>query len=206
MKSKLFACFIFIASVTLLIPGVYQPVLILEGSIEKAEIVEQGINMLAEKGDNNTRGMLRMFSGMLGLDKLEGDLLVYSKTRSILGTVQELSDKKNYLVAILVALFAIIVPCVKQALQLSVVLLASKRKFASFCYKSSSFLAKWSMADVFVIALIIAFLAGNADGQMGTLITMSAKLGNGFWFFTAYCLVSIASSQWITHLQSKNYL
>jgi hypothetical protein len=50
------------------------------------------------------------------------------------------------------------------------------------------------MADVFVMALIVAYLAGSASGQMGDLLTMDARLEEGFWFFLAYCLFSIAST------------
>jgi hypothetical protein len=50
------------------------------------------------------------------------------------------------------------------------------------------------MADVFVMALIVAYLAGSASGQMGDLLTMDARLEEGFWFFLAYCLFSVASS------------
>jgi hypothetical protein len=50
------------------------------------------------------------------------------------------------------------------------------------------------MADVFVMALIVAWLAGSASGQMGDLLTMDARLEEGFWFFLAYCLFSVASA------------
>ena len=53
------------------------------------------------------------------------------------------------------------------------------------------------MVDVFVIALIVAYLAGNAQGEKGELIIMHAEFGPGFWFFTGYCLFSIAASSLI---------
>ena len=203
MKSKLTAIFLLIASIGLLIPGIYKPVLTLQGNIEKAKIVDVGIDMLSEEADSNTRGMLRMFSGMLGLDRLEGEFEAYRKTRSILGTVQELANNKNYLVAALVALFAIIIPFLKLLLQLLVIALSSSTKIAHYSDKVSSAITKWSMTDVFVIALIVAYLAGNADGQMGELLKMQAELGAGFWFFTAYCLVSITSSILVSRIKAK---
>jgi uncharacterized paraquat-inducible protein A len=54
-------------------------------------------------------------------------------------------------------------------------------------------LGKWSMADVFVMAMIIAFMAGRASGHMGELLIMDAQLEVGFWYFTAYCLFAIAA-------------
>jgi uncharacterized paraquat-inducible protein A len=48
---------------------------------------------------------------------------------------------------------------------------------------------KWSMADVFVVGIFIAFLAGQANPNM------HAALHHGFYWFLAYCLISILSSQ-----------
>ena len=47
------------------------------------------------------------------------------------------------------------------------------------------------MADVFVMGLLIAYMAGAASGQMGDMLTMDAQLEVGFWYFLAYCLFSI---------------
>ena len=52
-------------------------------------------------------------------------------------------------------------------------------------------LSKWSMADVFVMGLLVAYMAGSASGEMGDLLTMHAQLESGFWFFVGYCLFSI---------------
>lgn len=183
-----------IISLGLLVPGISQPVLTLQGHIERAKIVDAGITMLAEEGDSNTKRMLRMFSSMLGLDKLEGEIEVYQKTRSILGTVKQLADNKNYLVAILVALFAIIIPVLKLLSQLLIVLLPAKMMLVGYLRVFAEAVSKWSMVDVFVIALIVAYLAGNAEGQMGDMLKMQAEFGVGFWFFTSYCLLAITAS------------
>jgi hypothetical protein len=45
-----------------------------------------------------------------------------------------------------------------------------------------------------VMALIVAYLAGRASGQMGDLLTMRSELEVGFYYFLAYCLFSIAST------------
>ena len=61
-------------------------------------------------------------------------------------------------------------------------------------------IAKWSMADVFVVALFIAFLAAQASQTANPsaeppLIAFSAHFGAGFYWFTAYCIFSLASQQ-----------
>ncbi|CAM4198970.1 paraquat-inducible protein A [Pseudoalteromonas ostreae] len=183
-------------ALALLLPGVTQPVLTLEGKIDKSKLAKTGIAMIADEGDRNTRNMLMMASSMLGLDKLEGEISAYKKTRSIWGTVNELANNKNYLVAALVALFSIVVPALKLLMQLAYCLIPMN-KFKHILGQVIQGLSKWSMVDVFVIALIVAYLAGNADSQMGELINMHAEFGTGFWYFTGYCLFAIAASSLI---------
>ncbi|MCQ8879404.1 paraquat-inducible protein A [Pseudoalteromonas shioyasakiensis] len=188
--------FTILIALALLVPGVTQPVLTLEGKIDKSKLAQTGIEMLADEGDRNTRNLLAMASSMLGLDKLEGEISAYKKTRSIWGTVTELATNKNYIVAALVALFSIVIPTLKLLLQL-VYLFLPENNIKRLLGLTVQRISKWSMVDVFVIALIVAYLAGNADGQMGELINMHAQLGNGFWFFTGYCLFAIAASNLI---------
>jgi hypothetical protein len=46
---------------------------------------------------------------------------------------------------------------------------------------------------VFVMGLLVAFLAGSAADQTGDMLTMHARLGIGFYYFLAYCLFSVAA-------------
>ncbi|MBQ4834267.1 paraquat-inducible protein A [Pseudoalteromonas sp. MMG010] len=185
-----------IIALCLLIPGITKPVLSIEGSIDKSQLAQAGIEMLAEEGDRRTRSTLMMFSSMLGLDALEGEINVYEKTRSIWGTVTELAEHNNFLVAMLVALFSIVIPLIKLLIQLIYCCLNvsnAKQKLGQVIQA----LSKWSMVDVFVIALIVTYLAGNAHGNSGELLILNASFGEGFWYFTAYCLFSIAASMLI---------
>ncbi|TMP12159.1 paraquat-inducible membrane protein A [Pseudoalteromonas sp. S3178] len=180
----------------LLFPGITKPVLSIEGNIDKSKLAQAGIEMLAEEGDGRTRSMLMMFSNMLGLDKLEGEISAYSKTQSILGTVKELANNNNLFVAALVALFSIVIPSLKLLMQLLYCCLpvgGVKHKLGLV----TCALSKWSMVDVFVIALIVTYLAGNAHGQSGELLIMNAQFGEGFWYFCAYCIFAILASNLI---------
>jgi hypothetical protein len=62
-------------------------------------------------------------------------------------------------------------------------------------------IAKWSMADVFAVALFIAYLAAQASqippgaGFVPQLVTFAATFGPGFYWFAAYCLVSLGTQQ-----------
>ena len=185
-----------VVALCLLFPGITKPVLTIEGNIDKSKLAQAGIEMLAEEGDGRTRSMLMMFSNMLGLDKLEGEISAYKKTQSILGTVKELASNNNLFVAALVGLFSIVIPSLKLLLQLLYCCLplnGLKQKLGLVICA----LSKWSMVDVFVIALIVTYLAGNAHGKSGELLVMNAQFGEGFWYFSAYCIFAIIASNLI---------
>ena len=87
-------------------------------------------------------------------------------------------------------LFSVVVPALKLSLMLAQQCVSSiglKLRINAVV----NALAKWSMADVFVVALIITFMAGNASGGMGEMLKTQAQFENGFYFFTAYCILSI---------------
>jgi len=185
-----------VIALCLLFPGITKPVLTIEGNIDKSKLAQAGIEMLAEEGDGRTRSMLMMFSNMLGLDKLEGEISAYNKTQSILGTVKELASNNNLFVAALVGLFSIVIPSLKLLLQLLYCCLplnGFKQKLGLVICA----LSKWSMVDVFVIALIVTYLAGNAHGKSGELLVINAQFGEGFWYFSAYCIFAIIASNLI---------
>ena len=193
---------VIVIALALLYPGVTQPVLTLTGSIEKSEIAELGIDMLiGEEEDGQGRQMLMMFSSMLGLDRVEGQLQVYDSTRSIWGTVTELAETGNLAVALLIVLFSVVIPVFKLCLQ-AVALVLARAEWRGLLLKVNAALAKWSMADVFVMALLVAFMAGSASGQMGDLLLTDARLEPGFWYFLAYCFFSIVAGSLIREPQS----
>ena len=54
------------------------------------------------------------------------------------------------------------------------------------------------MADVFVVAIFVAYLASNGLEGGSDLVAFNAQLGPGFWFFVGFCLLSIFATQLIT--------
>lgn len=208
MKS-LFSIAIILVSLALLIPGVTLPILSISGTIEKSELTQKGIELLAENvsegtGRDSARGMLNMFSSLLGLDTLEGEVEVFQKTRSIWSTINELQFSGNLAVAILVMLFSVIVPAVKLSLML-MMFLPLPVLWQQQMYRIIQAVGKWSMADVFVVALIITYMAGNASAGMGELLRTHAQFEPGFYYFSAYCLFSIMSSFMLKKPQSNNH-
>ncbi len=194
LKRKLLILLLIAVALGLLYPGVTQPVLTLTGTVEKSKIAELGIEMIAGEGaDAQTRQMLATISSFFGFDQIEGQLQAYSSTRSVWGTVQELSRTGNLPVAFLIVFFSLVIPVFKLLLQCASLCIA-RGELRRPLLRLNGALSKWSMSDVFVMGLLVAFMAGSASGQVGDMLTMYASLEPGFYYFLAYCLFSIAAS------------
>ncbi|MEM1000313.1 MAG: paraquat-inducible protein A [Bacteroidota bacterium] len=113
---------------------------------------------------------------------------VFDETRSIMGTIQGLFEEDNAIVAVLILVFSVVVPVAK-ALALFVVLLLPQLSIRRGLHRFVGLISKWSMADVFVVGVFIAFLSTRSNDNVG------AELHRGFYFFLGYCLVSIAAVQ-----------
>ena len=184
-----------VLSLALLIPGVTQPVVTLTGTMDKSDLVDLGIDLAAgENASAGRRQMITALSSMLGLDEIDGELQAYAVTRSIWSAVVELARNDNLFVAVLIVMFSIVVPSIKLLLQLAYVAISAER-IRSGLQRFVGLIIKWSMADVFVMSLLIVFLAGQAKGELGDLLLMESQLEVGFYWFLAYCIFSIASSQ-----------
>ena len=193
LKRKLLVLLLIVVALGLLYPGITQPVLTLTGTVEKSKIAELGIEMIAGEGaDAQTRQMLTAISSFLGFDQIEGQLEAYNNTRSVWGTVDELSRSGNLPVAFLIVFFSLVIPVFKLLLQ-SCSLFIERADLRGPLLTLNAALSKWSMSDVFVMGLLVAYMAGSASGQMGDMLTMYASLEPGFYYFLTYCLFSIVA-------------
>lgn len=117
------------------------------------------------------------------------DINLFSEKRSVLGTLQTLWQSNNYLPFLLIFLFGIMVPLVKSGIIFYILLV----KDVSVKYlKIISFISKWAMADVFAISIFIAFLGARAMRHT------TASLEPGFYYFTAYVLLSALIAGFLT--------
>ena len=218
-------------SILLLIPGLFAPVLTIRGVLTRDGIAQVAPMMLDRGLNDETIAVLK---GMMNpsivafLDATGGDLRkiiaerltpqitaalqknvseveVYSQTRSIIGSVRRLYEVGSPVPATLILLFSVIVPLAKGALVAwSVFMSNAARRLRTVHFVES--IAKWSMADVFVVALFIAYLAAQASQSSGTdpsavpLVAFTAHFGTGFYWFAAYCLFSLASQQYTARL------
>lgn len=114
------------------------------------------------------------------------DMEVFHETRSLLGMIDGLHDSGNDFVAGLVLLFGIVIPVMKGSLLAAVPLIAraNVRRGAG---RFAQAITKWAMNDVFVVAVYVAFLSAKATDNL------DAELERGFYWFTAYVLLSLLS-------------
>ncbi|MBV1888686.1 MAG: paraquat-inducible protein A [Proteobacteria bacterium] len=184
---------LFIFSIICLFPGLTEPLITIAATVDKQDMVALAAQAIAppQQTDNFLQNMLHSVIAQL---QVQGNVLVFSSTRSLLGTMHELIAHGHQFVGILIGLFGVVIPLIKIMLTtLSVFLPVQKSKTALL--NISSVLGKWSMSDVFVMALMVAFLAINANEGSINTVQMSAELGRGFYFFAAYCLLAIAAGQ-----------
>ena len=146
-----------------------------------------------------------VFAKMSG-NSLSSELI--NKELSLIATIEELWQDERLLVAILIAVFSICIPLMKSALMSLAYFtkcLKTEKRITNFI----SAISKWSMADVFVVAIFLAILSTNhaetvSQHQISIFAfkinfefssqTLSAA-GPGFYYFTGYCLLSILATQ-----------
>lgn len=216
-----------VCSIALLIPGILLPVLTIRGVLTKdgiayvaPKLLEQGLSedtvkLLRSMINPQVLSFIELTGGDLRkvvIDKLgpqitaavqqsAGDLQVYEQTRSIMGAVRRLYEVGSPFPATLILLFSVIVPFAKAAL-VAWAMFMSNVNSRERTLRFVETIAKWSMADVFVVALFITYLAAQASATPTSgpeaapaLIKFTAHFGPGFYWFAAYCLFSLASQQ-----------
>lgn len=216
-KTQLLSVLLLIASIALLVPGITQPMLTITGTMDKAKLKDTGIDILADSMVGQTQAnaepsaakerVKKMINGvtrMFGLSDVSGEVEAYRKTRSILGTVEDLYTSGNAVVAFLVMLFSVVIPSIKLLMTFIATFLRSHLRRQNLV-AINNFLSKWSMADVFVVATIVTYMAANASNDTG-LMRFESAFETGFYYFVGYCIFSIAAAQLMHYTINKRNL
>ncbi len=128
----------------------------------------------------------------VGFDQVfYGKIYYQYQTKSILESIALLFKANNHVVAWALLLFSVILPLLKLLLNVWILIwpgLGQEKTFPAIVY----YLSKWSMADVFVVAMFLTYLSLQNMGQQG--VTVESQVSIGFYFFLAYVILSIASS------------
>ncbi|MCB1985153.1 MAG: paraquat-inducible protein A [Burkholderiales bacterium] len=127
----------------------------------------------------------------IGFDhKFHGKIYYQYQSKSILESIVLLFKANNQVVALALLLFSVIFPLLKVIFNIWILLWPRTGQwegFSSIVY----YLGKWSMADVFVVSMFLAYLSFHNMGQQG--VTVDSQVSIGFYFFLAYVIVSITS-------------
>lgn len=133
---------------------------------------------------------------------------IVNKELSLLGTIEELWQDQRFMVAVLIFTFSIAIPLLKTAL-VTCAYFIKNTKLAQRLVNLVCIVGKWSMADVFIVAIFLAVLSTN-HAETGTHQQLSlfafkldvmlssetlSNVGNGFYYFAAYCIVSLLGTQ-----------
>ncbi|MDP4953837.1 MAG: paraquat-inducible protein A [Flavobacteriales bacterium] len=157
---------------------------------------------------------------LMGEQVLFQDQIIFFQSKSILDVVFLLIEKGDpalALVALLIGLFSIIFPLIKIILSADVQIRGylPKNSFTKFFVFKSG---KWSMADVMVVALFMAYLGfggiinsqlnqlEKSSGSLEVFTTNNSKLQLGFFIFFSFTILSLLISQKIDKRQSINHL
>lgn len=130
---------------------------------------------------------------------------VFYQSKSILQVTQTLLEGKGIdlkIVGIMIAMFSILFPLIKLILS-SVFLYSQKIRNNELARGLIFHLGKWSMADVFVVALFMSYIGlyGLVEAQLGNIeqnrggfgieTINYSSLAPGALFFATYCILSI---------------
>ena len=190
---KYFSIGLFVLSMVLLVPGLTKPLMTIEATVDKKEMIDLGANLLIKPGQRS--GFIQdMVESLVKSLDIEGDVTVFQSTRSLLATMKELVNNGHLIVGVMIGVFGLVIPLVKLCLVLMSLLVKSPLLSARLIWLNGV-LSKWSMSDVFVIAILVAFLAINANEYADEVLEMSATLHEGFYYFAAYCVLAIAAGQ-----------
>ena len=154
---------------------------------------------------------------IIGTEMSFDEQYLYYQSKSILDVTWTLIEGRGLdlkIVGIMILLFSIVVPFIK--LLLSSLFLHSARIRNSNLAKGIIYhLGKWSMADVFVVAMFMAYIGfyGIINAQLGEIgrnqtgyavETLNySRLSPGALFFTTYCILSIVTGILIKRWENK---
>lgn len=116
-----------------------------------------------------------------------GDIVLSFESKGVIGSIIKLFEAGDVLVAVVILLFSVVIPVLK-VLSLLFVSVFVENDFAHNIVKFFKMIGKWSMVDVFVVAIFLVYLTAN-KGDVSR-----AEVEVGLYFFLAYVIVSMLVS------------
>ena len=116
-----------------------------------------------------------------------GDVILSFESKSLLESVVRLCENGEIAVALVILLFSILIPLFK-TLSLMFVSVVIESRFAHGIVTFFKLIGKWSMLDVFVVAVLLVYLTGSGSD------VSHAEVQVGLYFFLAYVILSMLVS------------
>ncbi|MBT6272807.1 MAG: hypothetical protein HOI95_01585 [Chromatiales bacterium] len=118
---------------------------------------------------------------------LLGHVVLRYESKGVLSTVSSLQGQGNFVIALLLGVFSILIPVAKVIFGLLATI--GSELIAKPARRFIHLLGRWSMTDVFVVSVLLSFLAGGAGDST------DAWLGHGLWFFAAYAVLALVATR-----------
>ena len=116
-----------------------------------------------------------------------GDVILSFESKGILGSISKLFNTGENMVALTILVFSVIIPVLKIS-TLIFVIIAKEFNFAHTIVRFFKLLGKWSMIDVFVVAVFLVYFTSN-QGEI-----TQAEIEVGLYFFLIYVLLSMVTA------------
>ena len=116
-----------------------------------------------------------------------GDIVLSFESKGVIGSIIKLWEGNDIVVALVILIFSVLVPVVK-VFSLLFISIFMQNKFAHNMVKFFKMIGKWSMVDVFVVAVFLVYLTAN-KGDVSR-----AEVEVGLYFFLAYVIISMLVS------------
>lgn len=125
--------------------------------------------------------------------QIDGRIYALYQNKSVLELIKLLYLGGNFVVAILILMFSIVFPTVKLVSSV-IVFLAPSSQFSKYAVTVIDKLGKWSMADVMVASIFLAYFS-FANMNVGVETGSSTLIG--LYFFSAFVVFSIFSGSYL---------
>lgn len=124
-----------------------------------------------------------------------GAVVFQFQSKGIITAIQALFASDNYIVATIILVFSVLLPIVK-TIVMGLALFTPVKFLASKSLHLIKLIGKWSMADVFVVALLLTYFSLSKDEFT------NAEVQTGLYFFTGYVILSMIVSHLLTRFSS----
>ncbi len=109
------------------------------------------------------------------------------ESKSIASAIAKLFQQQQHFIAVLITVFTVVTPVLKSVLQGAIVFSANLH-FSRRVTQVLRAIGKWSMLDVFVIAVLLTYFSTRAGGAT------DAQVHIGLYFFSCHVILSMIGS------------